>query len=421
MEIISRRIISNSLWMILEKFINIFGVIFVTSFVAKYIGPTNFGKIALATTVFTFVQMLSWFGNQEILFKRVSKNKKSGLQYLSATQKLRRKIFIGASIPVLVWFYLQTDTVTFIFGIATALASFFLVQDIFVVYNNATLNSHLNALANIIGLVFAFFLRYIIAYFELDILYLSIPIVAVTFIPYLLKKFYFNRRELSKEIKQSRYTRYYLSTGGALVVSNLSITLYTQITSLLLVAITSTKELGIYSVAATLGMSWAFINQAVITSILTNIYREQNRQKTYLKFFQLNWIVILISLFIIALVYFLGDKIIFLLYGEEYLPAIELFLIISFATLFSGVGTVSARFLIKEEGYRYISRKMFIVAVCSILIAYSCISIWKLSGAAYSVLLIELLSATLFNYFYKGGEILKIHFYPFFYKKTESV
>ena len=67
MSILSKKIISNSLWMMIEKCISIFGLIFVTSYVAKYIGPINFGKIALAATLFGFVQTLTWFGNQEIL------------------------------------------------------------------------------------------------------------------------------------------------------------------------------------------------------------------------------------------------------------------------------------------------------------------------------------------------------------------
>ena len=33
--------LKNSLWMIAEKIIAVFGLIFVTSFVAKYVGPTT--------------------------------------------------------------------------------------------------------------------------------------------------------------------------------------------------------------------------------------------------------------------------------------------------------------------------------------------------------------------------------------------
>lgn len=39
------KVLSNSIWMILEKVISIFGLIFVTSYVAKYIGPANYGNI----------------------------------------------------------------------------------------------------------------------------------------------------------------------------------------------------------------------------------------------------------------------------------------------------------------------------------------------------------------------------------------
>lgn len=138
MSILSKKIVSNSLWMMLEKILSMFGLIFVMSYVAKYIGPTNFGKIALATTIFAFVQTLTWFGNQEILFKRVSKNTYSGLKFLYSTQHLRKIIFTLLSLPILGWLYFYTDSLTFIFGIATAIATFILVQDIFVIYNLCT-------------------------------------------------------------------------------------------------------------------------------------------------------------------------------------------------------------------------------------------------------------------------------------------
>lgn len=152
MSILSKKILSNSLWMMLEKIISMFGLIFVMSYVAKYIGPTNFGKIALATTIFAFVQTLTWFGNQEILFKRVSKNPSSGLKFLNSTQNLRKLLFSLFSFPVLAWLFIYTDQLTFIFGIATALATFILIQDIFVIYNNAVLKSYINTIVNIAGL-----------------------------------------------------------------------------------------------------------------------------------------------------------------------------------------------------------------------------------------------------------------------------
>ena len=420
MSILSKKILSNSLWMMLEKVISMFGLIFVMSYVAKYIGPTNFGKIALATTIFTFVQTLTWFGNQEILFKRVSKNPSSGLKFLNSTQNLRKLLFSLFSLPVLAWLFIYTDQLTFIFGIATALATFILIQDIFVIYNNAVLKSYINTLVNIAGLAIAFAVRYLIVLFELPAEYLAIPIVLVTLIPYLAKRYYFNLADHAPRIRSFTYAKYYLYAGSALVLSTLSIALYVQITNLMLVNLTSTYELGLYSVASSLGMAWGFVNQSIITSVMTKIYKEKNDNVAYGMFAKLNLLIIAISSGAIIGFVLLGHWIIALLYGNAYLPAVPLLIVMACAGMFSGLGTAAARLIIREEGYSYISKKMLCMAICSVPIAYICIQYFGLIGAAYSIAVIELLSATLFNYFYKNGIIFKVHFWFLYRTKLKN-
>ena len=414
MGIFSGKIVSNSLWMMLEKFISIFGLIFVTSYVAKYIGPTNFGKIALATTLFTFVQTLTWFGNQEILFKRVSKNHQSGLNYLSNTQKIRFYLFLFMSLPILFGLYVFTDLLTLIFGIATAFATYFITQDIYAVYNNAVLHSYINAIVNMVGLSIALAVRYVIVLFELEYAYLSIPIVLVTLIPYLLKRYWFNRSLKTPILNQQKYRKYYFLAGGSLVISTLAISFYTQITSLMLAKLTSLKDLGVYAVAVTLGTAWSFINFAVITSVLSKIYREKSHYESYVMIAKLNLVILAVSLSVVAVLGLLGPWIIETLYGAAYQDAYQLLIILALSTMLSGLGTIAARLMVKEESYAYISKKMLFVALSALPISYAMIYVYGLIGAAYSVFIIELLSLTVFNYFYKDGLIFKIHLFPFF-------
>ena len=414
MGIFSGKIVSNSLWMMLEKVISIFGLIFVTSYVAKYIGPTNFGKIALATTLFTFVQTLTWFGNQEILFKRVSKNHQSGLNYLSNTQKIRFYLFLFMSLPILFGLYIFTDLLTLIFGIATAFATYFITQDIYAVYNNAVLHSYINAIVNMVGLSIALAVRYVIVLFEMEYAYLSIPIVLVTLIPYLLKRYWFNRSLKTPIMNQQKYRKYYFLAGGSLVISTLAISFYTQITSLMLAKLTSLKDLGIYAVAVTLGTAWSFINFAVITSVLSKIYREKDHYQSYVMVAKLNLVILAVSLPVVAVLGLLGPWIIETLYGAAYQDAYQLLIILALSTMLSGLGTIAARLMVKEESYAYISKKMLFVALSALPISYGMIYVYGLIGAAYSVFIIELLSLTVFNYFYKDGLIFKIHLFPFF-------
>lgn len=65
------KIALNAVWMMSEKIISIFGLIFVTSSVAKYVGPNLFGQIALSLSIFQIVQIIAQMGGGTIIFKRL--------------------------------------------------------------------------------------------------------------------------------------------------------------------------------------------------------------------------------------------------------------------------------------------------------------------------------------------------------------
>lgn len=153
---------------------------------------------------------------------------------------------------------------------------------------------------------------------------------------------------------------------------------------------------------------------------MTKIYKEKNDVIAYGMFAKLNLLIIAISCGAIIGFTVLGHWIISLLYGNAYLPAVPLLVVMACAGMFSGLGTAAARLIIREEGYSYISKKMLCMAICSVPIAYLCIQYFGLMGAAYGIALIELLSATLFNYFYKNGIIFKVHFWFLYRSKFKN-
>ncbi len=412
--LIDRKIFSNSFWMMFEKVISLFGLILVNAYVAKYLGPSDYGQIALVISIFTLAQTIIWFGNQEVLFKRVSQNQLSGLNYLFATQKIRKILCLLISFPILVWLYIFSDFLTFCFGIAVAISTFFIIQDIFVVYNNAILKSQLNVYSNILMLLRVLIIRYLIVEKKLSPYFFCLPLALIGIIPFFLKKIWLNRKEKivkNKLLNEKKYTNYYLRVGSVLVISSISVGLYTQINNLLLGKMISTYELGLYSVAVTLGVTWTFVNQSIITSYMTKIYKENNKNKIYKMMGYLNIFIVFISLFYFALIYFFGKNIINKLYGAEYLQSFDSILIIIFSSMLSSLGIIIARFMIKDGGYSFLSKKTVLVTFLSIPLSFSFIYYKGLIGAAWSMLVVEFLSLTLFNYFYKKGLIFKIQFF----------
>lgn len=409
--IFDKKIFSNSAWMMLEKFLGIFGLIFVNSYMAKYIGPENFGKLAFTTSIFVFVQTLSWFGAQSILFKRFSENVQSGIRLAISTKVMRKSIYLITSICTLIYLWFSSDTLTFIFGLGNCIASYFLVNDIFTIYNNSQLTSIVNALTNIIGLILALILRFILVFIEADAYTMIFPIIVFTMVPYLFRRIYFYKKYINLRTMKNtrRYNKYMFLTGGSLVLSTLSIVLYTQISNIFLAKFTSFTNLGVYNVALTLGSAWGFINIALITSYFSKIYTESNpsRELRYLK--QIHWIVVTITFCVMISILLLGSWLVSVLYGVEFIDAVEILPLIVCATMFSALGTINYHYMMKFKGYKYLSIKMLIIGLLSIPISYLFIQNYGILGAAYYFIVIEFFSLTVANYFFRNGCILKMH------------
>lgn len=402
---------SNSIWIMLEKSVNIIGLIYINALMAKYIGPEDFGKINISTSLFIFVQTLSWFGGQNILFKRMSENTKSGIALAMHTQNQRRIFFLLSSSSVLIYLYFFTDIIVFLFGVANGIATYYIVMDFFSIYNNTQLKSKINTITNVIGLSVALVIRFYISHFKLPVYYLTLPIILIPLIPYILRLLYF---KYTTEVHGNRkgagmYNRHMLFTGGALILSSLSADIYTQISSIFLAKILSYSNLGVYSVALTIGGAWSFIVLALITSFFSKIYSEKDQITVEMLLIKINRIVILFSLIALGGFYIFGDYFIHLLYGDKYMDSVNIIPIIIIGTMFSALGTICYRYMIKESGYSYLAKKMFLCCVLTIPLSWLMINSYGINGAAYCFLIVEILSCTLLNYFFRNKTIIKMH------------
>ncbi|MGG4664989.1 oligosaccharide flippase family protein [Providencia vermicola] len=403
------RILKNAAWMISEKSIAIIGLFFVTSYVAKYVGPEVFGIIALATATFQIIQIIAQLGNDNIIFKRVSKKKESGIKLIKSTFLIRTIIYFLISVPTLYYFYSYKNNITFIFSIAICIACYFSSIDIYSIYNNAILKSKINTIANIIGLSIGLTLQFIIAHNKLDPIYLTIPIIVVTLIPLSIRYYLFPNIGKIKRKDKSKYNKYIFLSGISIVFSTLSVAIYTRINQFMISYLEGEYNLGIYSVAVTLSTAWIFILIAIINSTLPSIFGEKSESKAISIAANLNIVVSIISFIVLAFIYFFGNYFIQLLFGESYILASELLVILCFSTIFASLGTISARFIVRHSGYSFLSKKMFIMVLLSVPISYTMIKIFGLKGATYSVLIIEILSLTIMNYFFKKGLIFNLH------------
>ena len=408
---------NNAFWMMSEKIISILGLFFVTSFVAKYVGPSVFGEISLAIAIFQVVQIIAQMGGDDILFKRISENELSGVTLMKASTLLRGGAYFFLSICVVSYFYFFVEGNAFYYILAVSIAYFFSAIDVALIYNNAMLISKLNTIANVIGLFFGLLIRYVIAYLELNPLYLSVPIVLTTLIPFIIRLIIFERKKnnifpdgYSINInKMKKYSKYMFLAGVGIVAASISVAVYSRVNQFTLGAVDGTASVGVYSVALTLSTSWGFVSQALITSFYSKIYSTDDRLISLEMAAKLNQLVFFISLAFISLIVIFGQFVLTVLYGDEYSSAYIPMVILCIGSMLSSLGTVSYRYIIKLSGYYFLSRKMFLLLIISLPLSYFSILYYGIIGASVSFVIVELLSLTVMNYFFSNGVIWKMH------------
>lgn len=404
----SKKVFSNSLWMMSEKLVSIFGLIFVTSFVAQYIGPENFGKLTFVTSIFAILQTIAWMGTENIIFQKTAKDRKFGEYLIFASKRIRDYIYTFFSVITLLSLFIYADRLTFIFGFATCIAIYFAVHDVYTIYFNAILESKINAYCNIFALIISLLIRYSIALMKLPIETLVIPIVLITLVPFLIRKYIYRKKSWTfgkiELRKVKRYRLYTLMIGKKLLLYSLSVAIFTK-TAQLFLGIHSQYELGIYTVAMTLGNSFYFVLVAIITSYFTVIYQEVDLEESHKKVAYLYLAMICISLSVMLLFFVFGSWIVNFLYGAEFIRVNEILWIAVLVTLFSGLSTVAEKYLIKFNAYDYLKKKTFVIVVFNVLLTFLMVKYHGLTGAIYAILITEILSVSVFNYFYKKGLI----------------
>lgn len=406
--------IKNSLWMLIEKALSLFGLIFVVSAVAKYLGPEVYGYLALAASIFAIVNVIARLGLDQIYFKSISKNKTKKIRLHNNIVNLITIVYVPIAFIVLTFFFFKLDIKYFLFFLATAVATYFTSIDMREVHLNALLLSKINVLANTIGLIFSLFLRFVIVKFNLPIYYFVFPIVLVTLIPYLIRKNIVNRRRIFDNthffVKKEflKYSNYFFLVGVPLVISMLSVNIYLQSANFFLALFDGSASVGIYSIANMLAGAWYFVPTTIVMSFLALIYNAKNEEDYINISGKILRYILLITLLIVSLLFFLSDYLILWLYGEDYKQSIYVFKILLFAYFFSVIGFYFYRLAMKFGGYSFLAKKMTLTCLLNILISYFFIKKYGVIGAAFSALITEFLSNMIFNLYYRDMKMISV-------------
>lgn len=403
----------NTSWLFAEKILRMVVGLFVGIWVARYLGPEQFGLFSYAQSFVALFAGIATLGLDGIVIREFIKDKSKREEILSTAFIL--KLF-GAFLVLIILLiainFTKNDSYTnmliFIIASSVIFQSFNVVDmyyqsqvmSKYVVY----LNSFTLFIGSILKILFILNEATLINFawvIVIENITLAIGFIYL-YITTINNTLNINNLKLKKELASSL-----LRDSWPLILSGIVISVYMKIDQIMIQNMLGNEAAGQYSAATKITEIWYAIPVLIMGSIFPAIVNVKNNQTLYLnrlqKLYDIGfWVAILIAL----IVSLNADLIINLLYGIKYYNAASVLVIHFWTSVFVFLGVISGKWYLVENLQKYSFYRGFIGMIINIVLNYLLIPIYHIEGAAVATLISQLFSAYLFNAMQKKTRIV---------------
>lgn len=376
---------------------------FYTIFLARVLGVFDFGFYVFVLTSFTLISSLSDLGFNRYLVRDLARDRRRISKYLSNVLLL--KVILNALLIVLVttglliadrnilWTLLVILGLLSIFPSGVALTFDAVFTALEKMHVSALTAVTLNLSIALLGLVFIMFFNFsvagaVIALFVGHLVYLATSLFFITRLGF-LPRFSFDFRFWRKSITSSL-------PYGILAVLGL---IYLRIDAVMLTFLKGEESTGLYGAAFKFLDGVHFIPVVVVTALYPVMSRIQQTSIRKLKSFYQKAVggLLIISVVIALLLFFLAPVLIKVFYGESYLPSVLSLRILSVTAIFTFIHIPSVYLLFANE--KFLPEAIFLSlfgVILNVVLNLLLIPPFDLYGASISTVIAEAVSAILF-------------------------
>lgn len=417
-----RRYAANTSWMLGEKILRMTAGLFVGIWVARYLGPEQFGLLSYAQSFVFLFSAIATLGLDGIVIRELVKNPENKNKLLGTAFAL--KLCGSLLILPFIWLGIQftnndsyTNTLIFIIASSTILQSFNVVD----FYCQSKVQSKYIAWVSSFSLGLSSIVKIILILFKSELLFFAFMsvfdavVLAIGFV-------FIYKVMLKKKIRiwsiDYKLAKSLLTDSWPLVLSGMIVSVYMKVDQVMLKEMMGPEAVGQYAAAVRLSEAWYFIPMMITASLFPAIINAKKiSQEVYLnRLKNLYRLMVWMAISIALPMTFLSEWITTLLYGLEYNQSATVLMIHVWAGVFVFMGVAFSKFLTVENMvmkslYRA-STGMIVNLVLNLLL----IPLYGIAGAAVSTLIGQLFANLIYDFFdkdLKGHLVIKLKsFYP---------
>mgnify|MGYP006109255695 FL=1 len=391
----------NISWLFFERILRITVGLFVSVWVAKYLGPKQFGFFSYTLSFVALFGFMVTISHTSIVVRELVKNPNHNDEIVSTAFWLK---IMGAMLGVLITLAISinftsndrfVNILILIIASSNIFHSFNVVDDYF---QSKVMNKFV-VITNVISLFLSSVIKIILILNDAPLIafvwvvFFDNFILASGFIYFYIK---LNSKFKIKNLKfKSKTAILLLKDSWPLMISSAAILIHIKVDQVIIKEILGLEAVGQYAAAARVSEAWYFIPSVLTASFFPAIINaKKNNEDLYNSRLQklydiMVWVAIAIAIPMI----FLSDWLIEILYGYQYSEAGNVLMIHIWAGVFVSLGLASNGWLICENLQKFLIVNTFIATITNIGLNYILIPKFGIVGAAW---------ATIISYFLVG-------------------
>lgn len=413
------RYFKNTSFLLIEKILRIILGVFIGIWLARYLGPEQFGLFSYALSFVGLFATIATLGLDEIIVRELIKDKlkRDVLLGTAFFLKLIGSMFVLLIITIAVNFTSNdssTNILIFIIASSTIFQSFNVIE----FYFQSKVLSIYVVFAKFLSLICSSIIKITLILYDAPLITFAYVIFFESFILAmgLIYSYFYNKLSLVKWNFKKEIMLSLLKDSWPLVLSGLVVSVYMKIDQVMIKELLGNNFVGEYAAAVRLSEAWYFIAIILASSLFPAIISAKKKnEKIYYDRLQLLynsmvWIAVAIALPIT----FLSDWGVAMLYGESYVQTASVLKIHIWTAVFVFIGVASGKWLIIENLQILAFWRTFTGMVVNIILNYILIKGIGITGAAIATFCSQVIAAYLFDFFLKDTR-------KTFYMKSKSL
>lgn len=400
------RYFRNTGWLFIGRMSGMIASFFVGIYVARYLGPSNYGTL---NYVFSYVGLFSFltsFGIDGILNRELVNHPEKRDALLGSGFLIK---IIGTILTIIIVsisiFILKSDKLTSILIFLSAINFLFGIFGVIDIYFQSQVLSKNTVKIQILSLLVVSILKIVFILLNLELIYfvLAYSIEGIILSAGLILNYKKMGLKISKWKMDKSAIRYLLINSWPLMFSSVAITVYMKIDQVMITNMISSSANGLYSVAAKLSEIWYFIPGIICTSLFPAIMNAKKIDESVYKkrLVKLYSLMFYLSLGIAVFITLISSFIIKSLFGLEYSGSIGALRIHVWAGIGVFLGYAINQYLMTENLTKIILSTTVIGAITNIILNIILIPKMGINGAAIATLIAYTMQAFSIVFFRK--------------------